>query len=43
MRVFADQVTYIVEQALCYYHSKFYSDTVFLRKDTAPNKHNYMN
>ena len=31
---------YIVEQASCYYHSKFHSDTVFLRKDIAPNKYN---
>ena len=30
---------YIVEQALCYYHSKFHSDTVFLRKDIVPNKY----
>ena len=30
----------IVEQALCYYHSKFQSDIVFLRKDIAPNKYN---
>ena len=40
MRVFAYQVIYIVEQASCYYHSKFHSDTVFLCKDIAPNKHN---
>ena len=31
---------YIVEQASCYYHSKFHGDTVFLHKDTAPNKYN---
>ena len=29
---------YIVEQASCYYHRKFHSETVFLRKDIAPNK-----
>ena len=31
---------YIVEQASCYYHSTVHSDTVFLRKDIAPNKYN---
>ena len=37
--VYAVFLSHIVEQVLHYHHSKFHSDTTFIRKDIAPNKY----